>query len=213
MLRVGQLQLFRLSLILSILRAAHAACPAETDSSLLPWGASSTWPELGSPPSPGDNVTLTAGMHVLLSSSEAPYSSPLVLSFVHIEEGASLVVATHGIAIELHTRGIEVRGELRAGSAECPTNASVIIELYGGRLPLSNRGTPPPALRKGIHVLGSGSAYLYGASVGESGWTRLAFPHAVGASSLLVRGGAESWAVGSRIVVATTHFRDHRKYR
>ena len=132
-------------------------CPAESDSSLVPWGAMTSWPT-GQVPAPGVNVTVPSGMRVLLSAAEAPATTPLSLGYVEVQENATLVLATHGAAIELHLLGITVRGELKVGTYECPVATSVVIELTGERLPLSERGIPPPPQRKGIHVTGSGAA-------------------------------------------------------
>lgn len=191
--------------------AAASVCPAENDQSLSPWGSPSSWPG-GVVPAEGANVTLLPGMHLLLSAAEAPAMAPLSLGYIEVQENATLALATHGAALELHLLGITVRGVLQAGTAACPITSSVVIELYGERLPLSERGTPPPKRRKGIYVTGHGVANLHGASVGARSWTRLASPHAANATSLFVRGGAEAWAVGSRVAIATTHFRDHLKY-
>ena len=196
----------------AFLSATAAFCPAETDSALRPWGDVASWPG-GAVPAAGENVTLLPGMRLLLSSTEAPSAAPLSLGYVDVHENATLALATHALnGVEVHLKGITVRGELRAGTAECPVATSVVIELAGERLPLSERGTPPPAHRKGIYVTGHGVANLHGASVGARSWTRLASPHAAGATRLLVRAGAEAWPPGARVAIATTHFRDHLKY-
>jgi hypothetical protein len=194
------------------LAATATPCPAESDGSLLPWGSPTSWPG-GVVPTTGENVTLLPGQRLLLSAAEAPAAAPLNLSYVEVMENATLVIATHGTApIQLNLLGMTVRGELRAGSAECPISSPVTIELSGEKLKLEDRGSPPAPEVKGVYITGNGVAHFHGMRVGARGWTRLALPHAVNATSLLVRAGAESWPAGARVVVTTTHFRDHLKY-
>ena len=197
-------------IFLATLTSSRAGCP-ENLPDLQPWGLLSTWGGAVAP-SPGDNVTLKSGMRIILSSIEAPAQEPLTLGFVFIEENATLVISPLSkYPLLLRSKGIEVRGKLLAGSSDCPINTSTIIELYGDRLPLGSRGDPPPAIRKGVYAVGRGVVEFHGADVGK-GWTRIASPHAAGSTHLFVRSGAEQWSPGSRIVVATTHFRDHAEY-
>ena len=81
------------------------ACPAESDPSLLPWGASTSWPG-GVVPAADENVTLLSGMRLLLSSAEAPATAPLRLGYVVVQENATLVLATHGAPVEIHLLGM-----------------------------------------------------------------------------------------------------------
>ena len=161
-------------------------------------------------PAADENVTLLSGMRLLLSSAEAPATAPLRLGYVVVQENATLVLATHGAPVEIHLLGITIRGELQGGTEACPVSASLVLELAGARLPLSMRGSPPPAYRKGIYVTDNGVAQLHGASVGTRGWTRLASPHDAGATSLLVRAGAEAWSTGARIRQTRTRSRGRR---
>ena len=194
------------------LAVAASPCPAESDPSLLPWASPDSWPG-GIVPAPGDNATLLPGMRLLLSSAEAPAAAPLNLSYVEVQENATLVIATHDAsAIHIRLLGMTVRGELRAGLQACPIGSVVTIELMGEKLRLEDRGSPPSPEIKGLYITGNGVANLHGASVGTRGWTRLASPHAVNATSLHVRAGAEAWPAGGRVVIATTHFRDHFAY-
>ena len=193
------------------LTLATIPCPAENDTSLLPWGSPSSWPG-GVVPASGDNVTLLPGMRLLLSAADAPAAAPLNLSYVEVRANATLVFATHGAAIQLRLLGMTVRGELRAGTQDCPIHSPVTIELVGEKLKLEDRGSSLPPEVKGIYVTGNGVANMHGTSVGARGWTRLASPHAANATSLLVRAGAEAWLPGGRVVITTTHFRDHLKY-
>ena len=70
-------------------RGMVAACPAESDPSLLPWGASTSWPG-GVIPAAGENATLLPGMRLLISAAEAPATAPIRLGYIVIRENATV---------------------------------------------------------------------------------------------------------------------------
>lgn len=152
------------------------------------WSDPNTWPG-GAIPAEGDEVTIPAGMDVVLDVS------PPTLRGLTIEGKLSFGDnADH----ELETEWIVVSGELQIGTETQPYNHEALITLVDN-VPdeeIGNMGD------RGIMVRG-GTLNLHGNR--QNAWTKLAATAAAGSREIQVL-DASQWQVGDEIVLASTDF-------
>lgn len=152
------------------------------------WSDPTGWPG-GAVPTAGAAVTIPAGDAVLLDVSPPPLAGLTI-------DGA-LVFDDR----DLHLRAdwILVHGALHVGASERPFVHAATITLTGGP-------DDPDVMGMGRAVLGvmGGDLVLFGAATGPA-WTRLV-DHGRAGDTVLHVEDATGWAIGDRIVVASTDF-------
>ena len=152
------------------------------------WSDAAAWPG-GALPGAGATVEIPAGDAVLLDVSPPPLAGLTI-------DGA-LVFDDR----DLHLRAdwIMVHGALHVGSSARPF-------AHAARITLTGSPDDPEVMGMGRAVLGvmGGDLVLYGAADGPS-WTRLT-EHAAAGDAVLFVEDARGWAVGDRVVVASTDF-------
>jgi hypothetical protein len=151
------------------------------------WSDPDTWG--GTRPVDGDEVTIPAGMRVVLDEDSAD------LAGLNID--GELIFARKDL--NLTTRWIMVHGALRVGSPEAPYRHRALISLTATNQfeTIMGMGT------RGIVVM-DGTLELHGVTP-ESPWVRLEDHAGAGATHLTLSTPA-GWDVGERVVVAPTDF-------
>lgn len=152
--------------------ASRENCPQDDAPNLVSWESLF---ESSSFLKPGQDVTLPENTRVLVSSSIStrlgiltiPSTSALIFedhSNSNLDGGSSM--------IELEVAGMDVQGQLIAGSETCRyEHTSLRITLYGNRP--ENSATLPPPHVKGISVSNGGRLELHGKRYYRT-WTRYA---------------------------------------
>ena len=138
--------------------------------------------------------------------------SPLAGTYanIHVPASSELIFGEHASPsgqVSLDTTGILVEGALRAGSATCRLQTSIIITLHGSR-PATPDSATLPATFKGIVV--TGTIELHGKRL-ERTWSRLALPATPGSTQLYLQHVVD-WTVGQQIVLTTTALKDSRDW-
>jgi hypothetical protein len=187
--------------------AGRADCP-HADPSLLRWEVDATWGAGAAAPTGGNaNVTLPAGVSILLSSCSLPAGA--AFGSIVVPAGARLVLAD--AALELRAASIVVRGALVAGAPACRLRSAVTITLTGARPGASPAADAASDARaKGILVEGGGTLDVHGAQFAPT-WTRLAATAAPNDSWIFLQ-QAVNWDVGATVLVATTAVKDTVDY-
>lgn len=175
-------------------------CPHLTTPLRL-WNDTSTWAGL-IPPGPGVDVILPLNSNVLVAQSVFD-----VLGIVTVPTTSKLVFGESPAGIQFHARGIDVKGQLVAGSETCLLQTPLSITLHGAR-PSDAVTNPPPSTYKGIDV--SGVLELHGKQYYRT-WTRLAKTALAGDKVLLLQDQV-NWEPGQKIVLVTTAMKDSREW-
>ena len=182
----------------------RTGCPHE-QGDLQNWHNASTWD--GTIPRAGDDVTLPAGVSVLIDQSVSG-----ILGTVIIPATSYLIFGESIDGIEINASGFDVRGNLVAGSETCRIETSITITLHGSR-PGDNdiNGSHATAIPtyKGIAVSG-GTLSLHGKRYYNT-WTRLAKAVRPG-DSIVHTQNPVNWEDGQEVVIVTTAFRDDRAW-
>ncbi len=152
------------------------------------WSDAAGWPG-GVVPVAGATVAIPAGDAVLLDVSPPPLAGLTI--------DGSLVFDERDL--HLQADSIMVHGALHVGGSARPFAHAATITLTGSPDDLDVMGMG----RSVLGVMG-GDLVLYGAAGGPS-WTRLT-AHAMAGDAVLHVEDATGWAVGDRIVVASTDF-------
>ena len=124
-----------------------------------------------------------------------------------ISHSSSLIFGEASQEITFDASGIDVQGDLIAGSETCLIQQYITITLHGER-PSDAVTNPPPLTYKGIAVTGTLS--LHGQRYFRT-WTRLAATATVG-DRVLVTQHPVNWEPGQEIVVTTTALKDSREW-
>ena len=177
----------------------RSACPH-----LLPglgnWHDPLTWPD-GKVPA-GGNVTLPAGVSVLLSSCSTESSDSF--GSIVIPANSTLVFADAIVGVNITAQSINVIGTLAAGSETCRLRGYVTITLTGKRPYVDSNITAAqmssldaPAMAKGLVV--DGTLDLHGAQYSPT-WTRLAVGASAGDTTVWLQERV-NWEVGRECTV------------
>jgi len=175
-------------------------CPHLTTPLLL-WNDTSTWTGLATP-GPGINVTLPANSNVLVSQSILG-----VLGYVTVPATSKLIFGENPDGIQFNTQGMNIQGQLVAGSETCLIQTPFTITLYGSR-PVDAVTNPQQPIYKGIVV--SGALELHGKRYFRT-WSRLAKTAMPGDTVLLLQHSV-NWEAGQTIVLVTTAMKDSREW-
>jgi cell surface hyaluronidase len=179
----------RYLVLLSLVALAACGGSVPAGSGVLEkWSDPKTWG--GTVPVSGANLVIPAGKQVLLD--------------VSVNLGALEIAGElrfDNLDLELRAKSIMVHGgKLQVGSSLAPFSKRAVITLVG-------QDTGGDVMGMGEKVLGvmmGGRLELYGASRGKS-WTHLDASAVVGATTLKLESGA-GWAVGDKVVVASTDY-------
>lgn len=177
-----------------------ADCP-HLRSGLKHWHDPATWTNNGNQvPTGASTITLPSGSSVLISSCSL---SNTVYQKIVIPVGTELIFAD--APINMRVRNILVQGKLSIGSPTCRLNAPVNITFIGPKVTTDEIDTNYGA--KGIGVAGTGQIDIHGFQFHPT-WTRIAASIRAGDNRIYLQ-DAVNWAVGQRVVVATTLYRDY----
>eukprot|EP00004_Rigifila_ramosa_P012202 TRINITY_DN262_c0_g1_i1.p1 TRINITY_DN262_c0_g1~~TRINITY_DN262_c0_g1_i1.p1 ORF type:complete len:1255 (+),score=271.83 TRINITY_DN262_c0_g1_i1:3-3767(+) len=154
---------------------------------------------------PYDDLTIPAGVNVILSSSN-------VLPLLHsITVHGRLVFADDGdINLDLFHMYVSPTGGLHLGSATCPlTSGKIIITIHGNRTLSNTIGIEPTDSgsfgTKGLAFCSGSVVEMHGSTTGLT-WTVLAATAQAGATQLTLRDVPTGWHTGDQIVITTTDF-------
>jgi hypothetical protein len=179
---------------------SRSNCP-HLEKGLLDWHTASTWG--GSVPSgSGQDVTLPENTRVLIGKSVS-----VQLGVISIPSTSELIIGENSDGITLDVRGMDVIGNLTAGSENCRLREQVTITLHGAR-PSDAVTNPRDPTYKGISV--TGTLHLHGKRYFRT-WTRLAKTVNAGESILMLQ-DAVNWDSGQEIVLVTTAMKDSREW-
>jgi hypothetical protein len=106
-----------------------------------------------------------------------------VLGYVTVPATSKLIFGENSSGIEFHALGLDIKGQLVAGSETCLLQMPLTITLHGSR-PANAVTNPPPSLYKGIVV--SGALELHGKQFYRT-WSRLAKTALPGDTVLLLQ--------------------------
>jgi len=182
------------------LQEQRTNCP-HMQGSLLFWNDSNTWSGLVGP-GLGINVTLPENTNVLVAQSVLD-----VLGYVTVPPTSKLIFGENSAGIEFKAQGLDVKGQLIAGSETCLLATALTITLYGSR-PTNAVTSPLPSLYKGIVV--SGILELHGKRFFRT-WSRLA-KTALPGDTVLYLQHQVNWESGQEIVLVTTAMKDSREW-
>lgn len=161
--------------------------PAIVEPTYVPWSADSSWPS-GHKPVAGDDVTIPAGLAILLDETPPPLGGLTIEGTLGFDDGADR---------SLDAKWIMVHGRLRVGTPAHPFVHRAVITLtdVDTSADIMGMGT------RGLLVMG-GTLELVGVTPTPA-WTHLGAHAAAGATSLRL---AEStnWHAGDLIAVAPT---------
>jgi G8 domain len=182
-----------------VITATQTNCP-HLAAGLFDWHSPSTWTS-GSVPISG-NVTLPENRKVVIARTVTE-----TLGVITIPSTSSLIIGENNAGIALTARGVDVQGQLVAGSETCRIQTPITITLIGSRPtnPVQNR---PIETYKGISVTGTIS--FHGKRYFRT-WTRLAKTVNAGDNVLLLQDQV-NWEVGQDIVLVTTALKDSREW-
>ncbi|KAL6059281.1 hyaluronoglucosaminidase [Balamuthia mandrillaris] len=190
---------------------------------LLGWGTSSSFAacphdrsDLTAFPtisSPNQNVVLTSGQKVKLSSSPVHK-----LGYLIVDSGAELIFDdVEGLALEVDWLLINKNAKLIMGSSDCPITHNIRLTFHGERTlnttmfhPDYVDGSDGEYGSKGLAIASGASLQLYGELPLSSSiptWTRLRATAQRGDTVLRLEDAVEGgWRVGDQIVIASTDF-------
>ena len=159
----------------------------------------------GNIPSAGDDVTLPNNSKVIITQSV------IALGIITVPSSSTLIFGESDVSpITLDVAGMDVQGNLQAGSEACRYSTELTITLHGSRPnDLNMYGVSSTAVPtyKGISVNG-GIISLHGKKHYPT-WSRLAESVSVGQSYLLVQEPV-NWEIGQQIILTTTAIHDSR---
>jgi hypothetical protein len=153
-------------------------------------------------PGPGVNVTLPVHSNVLVAHSVSD-----ILGIVTVPSTSKLIFGENSNGIQFHTKGMDIRGQLIAGSETCLLETPLSITLHGSRPPNAVASPTIPAF-KGIVV--SGALELHGKRFYRT-WSRLAKTAFPGDKILLLQHSV-NWMSGQDILLVTTAMKDSREW-
>jgi hypothetical protein len=182
------------------LQGSRTNCP-HLQGPLLLWNDSATWTGLTAP-GPAINITLPANSNVLVAQSVVD-----ILGYVTVPPTSKLIFGENSAGIEFQARGIDVQGQLIAGSETCLLQTPLTITLHGSR-PTDVVTNPRPFVYKGIVV--SGILELHGKRFFRT-WSRLA-KTALPGDTVLYLQHPVNWEPGQKIVLVTTAMKDSREW-
>jgi hypothetical protein len=165
-------------------------CPL-TALTLVDWHDPAVWG--GALPAAGTNVTLPAGVNVLLTWCSVPDAG-----FLKIVIPATSTLVFDDAPIHLRVRQIDVQGKLLVGGRSCPIQNPVTISFVGTKAEIDT-------YNNGINIYGT--AELHGAHNTVT-WTRLKTTATAGVEFIVVQDDVE-WSAGDEIVIVTSIWKDH----
>lgn len=154
---------------------------------VLKWSQTEIW--AGKPPAAGNDITIPAGVVVVLDTTPPELSSLNIMGTLVFADDKD---------ISLTAKAIMVHGKLQIGTETQPYKHRAVITLTGNDPTVDMMGM-------GTKVLGTmmgGTIEMHGNPVSNS-WTRLAQTAKAGATTLTLQ-DAPTWQPGDQLVVAST---------